>query len=611
MRVLLVNPPLYPVSEITPPVGLSTLAVWLKNKHLLKILDLDLEIRLHRGSDPRALCLKLLDELIDEFLPDVIGFTSMYNNSLQAEQLIRASKAKGKNILTVAGGPHFGAQGEEALNRITDLDFVIEGEGEIALEKLLDSLSGIENFASVPNLCYRSNGKVLTNSKGPLLDLSLIPPVWSNLKDILNLDRYLETQNKSSIRRGIYIEAGRGCPYNCTFCAPAQFWDRRFRVKSTSTIIDEMSYLNKKFKYDSFLLIHDLLTADKKFVSRFSKELSNKKLNVEWMANARIDNSLTELLPEMKQSGCFKLFYGVESASERIQFIVDKHLKKQQILDTISSLMKFEIDATCSFVIGFPDESSDELSDTIALGARLKLFGVETIQYHRLRLFPPAPLAKAKIPYTFDMETLKLEFPFKHVNKTEIDDIRSSPSFFAGYFAPKSTAGDADQLAQVELFFSLAVSLAPLTTCALAYSLGTKLIPEFYLSLLSLGQIDRYAVDWAADNKMAHFNLLIPFFDFLIDRTADAESYQDMIRSVRDYEQARMNVVLNNDWRAENAVFSSPGCLVIPTEVNIETVLKNLRDGIPISKTDASEANIMFLKSPTNKVMVFQGTTFN
>ncbi|MBV9225845.1 MAG: hypothetical protein JOY85_17565, partial [Acidobacteriaceae bacterium] len=142
------------------------------------------------------------------------------------------------------------------------------------------------------------------------------------------------------------------------------------------------------------------------------------------------------------------------SASARLQKEIDKHLEMDEVTAAIQDLTDHRISATTSFVIGFPTETEKELSASIALGAKLKLMGIETVQFHRLRLFPPSRLSRSGLLGKFDVESLKVEYPFLQVPPEDLNKIQSDPEFFSGYWTPNSRAGTAEQLAQVEMFFS-------------------------------------------------------------------------------------------------------------------------------------------------------------
>jgi radical SAM superfamily enzyme YgiQ (UPF0313 family) len=542
MRVLLSQPPLLPATEVTPPLGLTTLASWLMARgHEARILDLDLEVR-ERDSASEDRYVPLFERALADFAPDVCAVTSMYSNSLQAEHLVRAAKRYRPEIVTVTGGAHFGALGPASLRRLPELDFAIQGEGEPALSGLLDALAAGGSWKDIPSLCYREDGEIRVNPGAPQIDLATLPPMWSTLGEALDLERYVRTIQPGSARRIVYIEAGRGCPFACTFCATAPFWRRQFRVKPAARIVDEIRYLHERHGYDSFMLVHDLLTVSPKFMAEFCDAMLAAKLPVEWMANSRTDIRLKGLLPKMKQSGCWKLFFGVESASERVQEVIDKHLDPKGAETTVAELSQHGISCTCSFVLGQPDERAEELSETIALGARLKLVGAETVQFHRLRMWPPAPITQSPLPVEFDLDSLRIEYPFPQVPDDHVDAIRADNAFFSGYFVPETTAGSPAQLAQVEMFFHHAVALAPYTVVALGQLTHGRLVPAFYEALAEVGPLRREDLSWdAADLPHANWRAMRPLFKALIAHAGLSAGEESLVAGLFGYEEWRLH----------------------------------------------------------------------
>ena len=108
MRVLLAQPPLTLAREVIPPLGLCTLASWLIHLgHEVRIIELDLEIKSRANGGPESF-VQLFLEAMDDFRPNLVGVTSMYSNSLQAEHLVQVAKRFDPRVTTVAGGSHFG-----------------------------------------------------------------------------------------------------------------------------------------------------------------------------------------------------------------------------------------------------------------------------------------------------------------------------------------------------------------------------------------------------------------------------------------------------------------------------------------------------------------------
>jgi radical SAM superfamily enzyme YgiQ (UPF0313 family) len=570
------------------------LAAWLRHKsHEVRVLDLDLEVKgLPHGQ---AVHQRLLARCVRDFSPQVVGVTSMYNNSLQAQRLLRTVKECDPSLITIGGGSHFGALGRLALCRIPELDYVIEGEGEQAFALLLEALESGRPIVEVPRLHYRAGTEMHATGAAGLIDLSQLPQMWSTLDGAIDLKRYADSIPEGSPRRAIYIEAGRGCPFACTFCATAPFWERKFRVKPVEHIVAEIRFLYEQYGYNAFMLVHDLLTVDKRFINDFSDAMIESRLPVEWMANHRTDINLRGLLPKMRTAGCWAMFFGIESASARLQKVMHKGLKRDGVVSTITGLSDLGIASTCSFVIGFPDETPEELSQTVAMGAELKVIGAGLIQFHRLRTWPPAPLSRAPLAAEFDLDSLRIEYPFVDVSPEDVAAIEDDPDFFAGYFSPSSQAGTFAQLAHVELFFTQAIAVAPLTVSVLGRVMGESLIPSFYGVASRRGVMTRAQIDANASSAQSLWRLLRPYLnDWVAAHPALPTWQRDLLHAVMTYEERRLRFVDTEDGAREEMAACGDNWGAFISNANISAVFEAIHGGLPLTPDVVERCAIVF-----------------
>lgn len=570
MRLLLVQPPLTPEGPVEPPVGLAALAAWTLNLgHDVEILDLDLAVR--SGVRGWMGCLEELERSLHRFKPDVVGVTSMYSNSLYAAAIVRRTRRVRAEIVTLAGGSHFGALPRESLERNADLDFVIQGEGEAAIGAFLDQCAGDRDWPRVPSLAWRDGTRIVINPPGPLIDLAQAPDPWLALEGRLDLNAYVATTPGGAAHRVAYVEAGRGCPFACTFCATAPFWRRRFRVKSPAQIVAEARRLHA-VGYDRIVLVHDLPTANTRFVSELCDAFLHSRLPVEWMANSRTDISLDGLLPHMKAAGCWKLFFGVESASSQIQASVDKHLKLAEAYQIVDDLARHGVTATCSFILGFPEETPADASRSVAAGARLKVIGAETVQFHRLRLWPPAPLANAGLPRAFDATSVAIEHPFLAVSEGELAELAGESDFFGGYFPPLSRLGSPEQISHLEMFVHHAVAMAPMTLYLFEQWRPGCLVNAIYSAFDALGPPKREELDWDAGRLLRGWRLLRPYMEW-IARSVGIDGWRlSLLNAVLDYEDRRTEFV------GEDAAVR-PSKVEFICEANVPRLIDAIRNG--------------------------------
>ena len=605
MRVLLVHPPLNTSREVTPPLGLCTLASWLRHEgHELKIIDLDFEIKAH--PDGEGACDSLLERALRDFSPRAVGITSMYNNSLQAERVARRVKEVDDSMVTIGGGSHFGALGCQSLRRLPEMDYVIEGEGELAFSGLLAALASGAPVTSIPRLHYRAGGELCQNAAAGLMDLSALPPMWLTLDGILDLKRYAGTVAEGSQRRTIYIEAGRGCPFACSFCATAPFWERKYRVKPVDRLVEEIRFLHEEHGYNGFMLVHDLLTVDKQFIHALCDAMIECRLPVEWMANHRTDIDLHGLLPKMKAAGCWAMFFGIESASPRLQKEMRKHLTREGVISTIASLSDTGIASTCSFVIGFPSETREELSSTIAMGAELKLIGAGMVQFHRLRTWPPAPLSRTRLPSEFDPDSLRIEYPFVDVPPEDMTIIQGDRDFFAGYFAPSSEAGSFAQMAQVELFFTHAIAAAPLTIAVAGRLMGAGLIDSFYRTLDRRGGITRKQIEADTSSLLPPWLVLKPFLEEWVNADSSLENWQlELLRSVILYEHRRLRFLNDDSTSTQGMAASGENWICFVSQADIGAVFEAMHAGQPLTPELVRESAVVLLCQQPNSYRAY------
>jgi radical SAM superfamily enzyme YgiQ (UPF0313 family) len=570
----------------------------LRSGQSVSILDLDLtEKSASRGPEHY---LDTFNATVRAQRPKAIGFTSMFNNSLHAERLIRATKALDSNIVTIAGGSHFGAMPQESLARIRELDFVIRGEGEIVLGQLLEALNSGTNALSIPGLFYRAPEGIRANPAGPLLDLKGVQPTWSGLDGVLDLRDYVATIPNDTPRKAVYIEAGRGCPFACTFCATAPFWQRRYRVKAINTIMAEMRHLYEEYRYDTFMLVHDLLTADKQFVADFCDALFSARLPVEWTANHRADIELGSLAPKMRSAGCLSVFMGIESASDKIQKEVQKGLTRNQIMSTVNSLRDVGISSTCSFIVGFPNETAGDLSATLQLATRLKMIGAEPVQVHRLRRWPPAPLARLDLPSSFDLEALRLEYPSDFVPDQDIQTIEADPVFFMGYFTPTTLAGSAFQLAQLELLFANVLAVFPITMGTLTTTYRQRLVTSYYKALAEHGPISRADLVSALSVR----DTLEPFLSSWIARDRELNDWESvLLNSSLSYEHSRIGFMANET--CTDAVASGDRWAVFRTAINVSKLVERLAAGEELTSDLRGDGYVALTRSEDGAIRGF------
>ena len=303
---------------------------------------------------------------------------------------------------------------------------IVRNEAEATICDIVDALGGQGDIAKVAGVTYRRRGGVArTEGAGPLLDLDSLPfPAY---------DAYpIRELGLTTLR----VDAGRGCPFGCTFCSTASFFGRRYRLKSAERLVSELDRLAAEYGIRHFGLTHDLFTVDKRKVREFCDAVASRGYT--WSCSARMDCVDEALLTQMRAAGCTSVYYGVETGSVRLQPLVGKHLDLSLYDPTVETSLRLGMDTTVSFITGYPNETVEDQDAT------LNLAGDSINRYPdglsvQLHLLTPEPVTALHIQHldslAYDGHITDFNFPTLESDDAEI--MESNPSVFVchHYFA--------------------------------------------------------------------------------------------------------------------------------------------------------------------------------
>jgi anaerobic magnesium-protoporphyrin IX monomethyl ester cyclase len=351
MRVLLVNAPTpgYALQPY-PPLQLGYLAAALREsgRHDAAILDLGIEE--HTEAEVSA--------LMQDF--DAVGLYFVTMNWHEGMRL--AGLAKQLGLPTMAGGPHAGLVPEESL-RHGSLDFAFVGEAEVSLIELLDALESGKPVTDIPGLVVATpDGPRRHPQRAPRPDLRKLP--WP-ARDLIPMARYRTVSDDTSAL------ASRGCPYPCSFCAIRVMSNASYRRRSPEDFVAEVSHVQRTYGFDRFTFFDDIFTIDRRYVLALCAQIRERGLDITWSCETRVDRLDPEILTAMRDAGCYRIFFGVESGSQRILDSISKRTRVQQIKDAVSMTRAAGIRTVMSVMVGTPDDDEHSIRDSIRLTREL------------------------------------------------------------------------------------------------------------------------------------------------------------------------------------------------------------------------------------------------
>lgn len=316
--------------------------------------------------------------------PKIVSFYCRGDCYLANIRVAERIRELNPDIPIVFGGPQADISAKETIRSIPWVDYCCSGEGETTVFPLFDGLLNNRDVTDVRGLTYRNRaGEVVSNPRPELIaDLDSLPFV--DYSFIPEETRKLVRENNQKLT----VDVGRGCPYNCAYCSTSAFWQRKFRLKSSHQIVENMKYLQREFGAKKFLFDHDLFTANKNKVYEFCKILKDEGLNYSWSCSSRADTIDKDLIEEMVSAGMKAMYLGIETGSLRMQKLTHKNLNLQKAFDVIKILKEKRVLITTSFIYGFPEETEEDVEETLQYIYRMVDLKVFTVQLHLCTMFP-------------------------------------------------------------------------------------------------------------------------------------------------------------------------------------------------------------------------------
>ena len=301
---------------------------------------------------------------VREIKPDMVAMSIMTFNLLDALRTAKVLKLENPSLKVCLGGPHVNLYPKETLS-LPEIDYVVFGEGEriftrltLALEKEEESLSAINGLGWKKN-----NVPYINPAETELLDLDKLPFPARHLVDVSSYQHII-----GEGRQIFTIQATRGCPAACTFC---DIRKTKFRIRSPESVVDEIEEL-VKMGVDDLFFVDDTITIDKKNVLAICNLIVERKIKINFKISARVDTINPEVLAALKKSGCYRIHFGIESATPKHL----QYLQKGQTPEKVERAIKMTRNANIGFfaymMIGIPHETKEEMFATVDFAKKLK-----------------------------------------------------------------------------------------------------------------------------------------------------------------------------------------------------------------------------------------------
>jgi radical SAM superfamily enzyme YgiQ (UPF0313 family) len=238
------------------------------------------------------------------------------------------------------------------------------GEGERAIVELTKHITtsvAEKGQVDIAGVGYRRNGALMKNTPKFIENMDEIPFPARHLLPMHLYDRTIEFLNA---KPADVMNISRGCPFSCAFCETKKLWGSACRTFSPSRVLDEIHYMVNEFGTRGIYFINDNFTIKRNETLQLCNLLRKSDLDLEWVCDTRTDLVNKELLERMHDAGCKAIWFGVESGSPRILKRINRTITLEQTENAFRLCKDVGISVACSFMLGFPDETLEDLEAT-------------------------------------------------------------------------------------------------------------------------------------------------------------------------------------------------------------------------------------------------------
>lgn len=295
-----------------------------------------------------------------------LGFSVMTIRLNKALEFAKIAKKANPKVQIVFGGPHPTIYPEETLSN-KQVDFVVIGEGE---ETSLDLVKNYEKPDTVNGIAFRRGKRiVITKPRDRIEDLDSLPFPDRDLFPLKEIFKKAPYWPCITPYPQLSMLSIRGCPYNCVYCQPTlrRIFGNTIKRRSPERTVDEMEFLWHKYQPASIFMADDLFTANKEWALQVCREIRKRGIHKKliWECESRVNTIDDQIAKELKKSGCYMVWFGIESYNQKTLNTLRKGTTAEQNVKGIKLCQKHGLMSLEQLMVGNPNESLEDLYQTL------------------------------------------------------------------------------------------------------------------------------------------------------------------------------------------------------------------------------------------------------
>jgi anaerobic magnesium-protoporphyrin IX monomethyl ester cyclase len=218
-------------------------------------------------------------------------------------------------------------------------------------------------YTSIVGLAYLDAAGTMheTGQRGQIADLDSQP--WP-ARQAIDVHRYVKTWRDAHGKGSVNFITARGCPYKCRWCSH-QVFGQTHRRRNPLLVVDEVEWLLQTYTPDIAWVSDDVFTINHQWLRNYAAEMRRRGLRIPFECISRADRLNAEMLDLLAELGCFRIWIGSESGSQRILDSMDRGVKIEQVHQAVAMSRERGIESGMFLMWGYEGEELEDIEATI------------------------------------------------------------------------------------------------------------------------------------------------------------------------------------------------------------------------------------------------------
>jgi radical SAM superfamily enzyme YgiQ (UPF0313 family) len=333
-----------------PPLGILYLSSYLKRQGFAVGV-----------FDSTFSTLEAFEERLKRERPAVVG---LYTNMMTKKNVLKmAAAAQAQGAIVILGGPEPPYYAAEYLHNGADI--IVKGEGELTLEVLLPHLAkhGLNGLEAIEGIAFlNGDGQLVeTLPRAFIPDLSANP--WPD-REAIDIPQYMQVWKTHHGRSSVSVIQARGCPYTCRWCSHSVYGNTH-RRRTPEDAADEVLWIKERYNPDLIWYADDVFTVHTRWFFQYAEALKQRGVRIPFECISRADRLNEDIVRTLAEMGCYRLWNGSESGSQRILDAMDRKVQVADVQQKTHLLQRYGIETGMFIMLGYEGETVTDLEDTV------------------------------------------------------------------------------------------------------------------------------------------------------------------------------------------------------------------------------------------------------